>query len=423
MKHTSVHAQSGRGYQSHVWNSCGLSRMGGRKEDLGGDKVALVDNLRRDFPALRQVTYLNTGSFGALPVAAAEQMKETMAQQCTEGREFVCSKLAEVQRDIREQLTSLFHVDANSWALTDSTAQGANAVLWGLALVQGDEILVTDNQHPEFLLPVFVQKQRRGVVVRRVQISSQLDIMMEALEAAVTSRTRLLVCSQVSYLTGHRLPVEKIIQWAHGRGILVLLDGSQGAGAEDLGLRELNADFYTFPGHKWLCGPEGTGALYVRQELVSMVEPTFVGTASLRHQMDWTSDGFYLPSERSNRFEYSTANMAVWVGWQESLKYLRIQTGWEYIFTRTKGLSGSLLDRLLDLPHVRVVTPRDARVGLVSFQVTGFSAARVVEAARQRGIQMKLLAAHNMVRVSTGFYNTEEELERLVGFLQSPGNW
>ncbi len=385
--------------------------------------MALVDNLRRDFPVLRQATYLNTGSFGALPQAAAERMKETIVQQWAEGRELVHSGLAEVQRDIREQLAFLYHVEADSWALTDSTTHAMNAVLWGLPLVAGDEVLITDIEHPGTLLPVFAQKQRRGVVVRRVVDNSQPGKLIEMLDAVVTPRTRLVVCSQVSYLTGHRLPVEEIVQWAHGRGILALVDGSQGAGAEELRLRELDVDFYAFPGHKWLCGPEGTGALYVRNDLVSLLEPTYVGTASLRHRADWTKDGFYLPSERSNRFEHSTSDMMLWVGWRESLKYLRIQTGWDYVFTRTKGLSGILLDHLLDLPHVHVATPRDARVGLVSFQVTGFSAARVVEAARQRGIQLQLLAAHNMVRVSTGFYNIEEELERLTRFLQTPENW
>lgn len=382
--------------------------------------MAHVDNLRRHYPAVRQVTYLNTGTFGVLSDQTVDAMNQSLQWQLTEGRraEMYLPALNKVRDKVREQLGQLFDVDGRSFALTESTSQAINIVLWGLALQPGDEIIVTDVEHQGGLLPAFIQKQRRGVVVKTVVASKGGDILCAAVERAMTPRTRLLVCSHVSYATGHRLPIERLAEIAHRHHAHILVDGAQGAGAQPLSLHSSDVDFYALPGQKWLCGPDGTGALYVHPSVEAMLEPTYVGYPTLADANAYGFHGSFLSGHSVSRYEHTSVSLSNWVGFSESLKMLRVTVGWDYAFARIHGLSGYLIDKLLDLPRVKILTPRDARVGLVHFRVDGVTADQFVAEAKGRAIDIKAVYPTQSIRVSTGFYNTEDDIDRLVSVLR-----
>lgn len=384
--------------------------------------MAHADNLRRHFPAVRTVAYLNTGTFGPLPDSAITAMKAALDAQLQQGRfaHETHATFAQVRREIREQLAALFHVKPEHFALVDSTTHAMNIVLWGLPLDRGDEIIYTNVEHPGSLLPVYIQKQRRGVVLKRLDVSLSEDELISNLQALLTSRTRVIVVSHVSYQTGQRLPIEKIAQLAHREGAYCLVDGAQGAGAEPLSLGGSDIDFYAFPGQKWLCGPDGTGALYIAPRLLHVLDPTYVGASTLEEPHLYNFSGDYLGAETARRYEHTHASLVNWVGFLESLKFLRVRVGWDYAFTRIHGLSGSLLDQLLDVKDVRLVTPREARVGIVSFQVQGMAADRFVEEAKSRAIDIRYIRERDLVRVCCGFYNNENDLQRLVNLLKVP---
>lgn len=381
--------------------------------------MAHVDNLRRHFPAVRHVTYFNTGTCGALSDAAVEAMQTSLSRQLAEGRsaQGYYAQLMETQQKVREQLANLFHTEAECFALTDSATAGINTVLWGLSLASRDEIIVTDTEHPGVLLPVFIQKQRRQVGVKVMDGNLPPDLFIAALEANITPRTRVIVVSHVSFETGYRLPLERIAQVAKAHGVYLAVDGSQGAGSQGLDLAASGIDFYAFPGHKWLCGPDGTGALYVRKALWSVLDPSFVGEAGMGHAGGYERFGTFLAAPSAQRYEHSLAGLANWSGFLAGLEFLRVSVGWDYAFSRIHGLTGRLMDQLLDYQRVKVVTPRELRAGILSFQVEGLSAQTVVKEAKARSIDIEAVTDKNLVRISTGLYNTEEDLERLTHLL------
>jgi len=383
--------------------------------------VAHVDNLRRHFPAVRQVAYLNTGTFGVLPDAAVEAMHNALRWQLEEGRRAATylPELRKVRQAVREELAQLFHVSSRSFALTESTTQAVNIVLWGLALQPGDEVIVTDVEHEGGLLPAFIQKHRRGVVVKSVRASAGADELMAAVQQAITPRTRLILCSHVSYATGHRLPIERLAQLAHAHHALILVDGAQGAGAEALDLSASDIDFYALPGQKWLCGPDGTGALYVHANAEAVLEPTYVGYPTLAEANAYGLHGSFLSGPDVARYEHTQVSLANWVGFLESLHMLRVTVGWDYAITRIHGLSGYLMDKLLDVPRVHILTPREARAGFVHFRMEGVLADAFVAAAAERSVDVKAMHTTNAVRVSTGFYNTEDDIDRLLAVLHA----
>lgn len=381
--------------------------------------MAHVDNLRRHFPAVRHLAYFNTGTFGPLPDEAVHVMQGALNQQLAEGRSGAAyyPLLVETRQKIREQLSGLFRAPAECFALTEGTTEGMNLVLSGFPFAPFDEVIVTDTEHVGALLPVFAQK-RRQVVVKVVDGNLPPDQLLVAIEALMTRRTRLIVVSHVSYETGYRLPIERIAQLAHTYNAYLAVDGAQGAGAEELFLPESGVDFYAFPGQKWLCGPDATGALYVRKSLWSTLEPMFLGWAGMGSGNSVEPYGSYTLASDARRYEHANVGLVNWRGWLASLEFLRVSVGWDYAFSRIKGSSGRLMEQLLDLPRVRILTPRDVRAGLVSFQIDGVNAEAVVKEAHSRSIDIRSIPAKDLVRVSTGFYNTDEDLERLMNFLR-----
>lgn len=380
--------------------------------------MAHVDNVRRHFPAVRASTYLNTGTFGPIPDVTADKMKEWVELLTRDGRlQGYWQSLGQVQAAVVEQLAHLLRVPESTIALTDSTTHGMNIVLWGMSLQPGDEIVYSSTEHQGGILPVFAQKMRRNTTLKKFVVHRNPDETMASLKAALTRRTRLVVCSHVSYETGQVLPVERIAQQAHAAGALCLVDGAQGAGAEYLDLGVSHIDFYALPGQKWLCGPDGVGALYVRPEAQSLLEPTYVGGGTLHPAQPHTLEGYFLPQDTARRYEHAQAGLVNWAGWLESLKFTRVQVGWDYVFSRVQGLSGTLIEQLLDVAGIELLTPRESRAGIVSFRMQDVPAARIVHAAAERSVFVRSIDHLNVVRVSTGYYNSEDDIERLMSIL------
>lgn len=381
--------------------------------------MAHVDNVRRHFPAVRANTYLNTGTFGAIPDVAGDCMKNLLELQVQEGRlQGYFPQLSTVQDQVLGHLATLFRAPASSFALTESTTHGMNIVLWGLPFQPGDEVVYTGTEHQAGILPVFMQKQRRGIHVKKFDVHRSIEETLASLDRALTKRTRLVVCSHVSYETGQRLPIERLAKRAHEVGALLLVDGAQGAGAEFIDLPESGVDFYALPGQKWLCGLDGLGALYIKPQLRDELEQTYVGYPSLHAEHPHALYGYFLPGDTTRRYEHGQFGLTAWAGWLESLKFIRVQVGWDYAFSRIHGLSGHLLDMLLDIPNVEVVTPRESRAGIVSFRMNGVPSERIVRAAQERNIFVRSIAHKDLVRVSTGFYNAEDDVERLINLVR-----
>jgi L-cysteine/cystine lyase len=370
---------------------------------------------------VRDSTYLDTSTFGLLPESCVQVMKDTLTTELEKGRttDNYLAELTNVRQAVREQLAHLFHTSGDSFALIDGTTHGVNIVLGGMLFQPGDEVLITDTLHPCALLPILNQKRKQRICVTVASTREGLDTLCESVESLINHRTRLIVVSHVSSVTGLRLPIESLTKVAHQHGVWILIDGTQGAGVEPVSLREIGCDFYLFPGQKWLCAPDGTGALYVRKEILSVLEPAYIGIHTLQRSDSFSFAGDFTLSYNAARYEHSLTNLANWRGFLESIQMLRNVVGFDYAYTRINGLTRMVMDELFDLNDVEMVTPREHRGGMVHFRVRDRDCQSIAAELSLRQIIVKLVPETKTIRVSPHFYNSDDDILRLVHTLKS----
>ncbi|MGH2847157.1 MAG: aminotransferase class V-fold PLP-dependent enzyme, partial [Thermoleophilaceae bacterium] len=226
-----------------------------------------MDDLRAQFPVLERLAYLNAGSNGPVPARALAAVDRSLREQVDEGRGDRAHFVRNAERidHLRARVAALLGCEAAELALTGSTTDGVNAVLNALDIGPGDDVLTSDEEHPGVLAPLAALRERRGVSVRMASVAELAD--------AVRAETRLVACSHVSWRTGAVVDVPALA----ATEALVLLDGAQGLGAVPAQVAELGCDFYAASGQKWLCGPNGIGYLYAREDLARELPPPWPG--------------------------------------------------------------------------------------------------------------------------------------------------
>jgi selenocysteine lyase/cysteine desulfurase len=355
--------------------------------------------LRAAFPVLSRVAYLNAGSCGPLPLAAHEALVESSEQALAEGRAGAYfERTIELQARLRAVYAERVGADADDVALTTSTSDGIVRVLAGLDLREGDEVLTGDEEHPGLLGPLAAARAQRGIAVRAVPLAELPD--------AIGPRTKLVACSHVGWLRGDVVPSHL----AEAAGdVPVLLDGAQGAGAVPVDVGELGCAFYAAAGQKWLCGPIGTGLLYVApawRERLPAAGPTFVnlevpmaGLDAVPHAGARAYDASALPAELTAAALAAHRTIATF--------------GWPEAHERAAALAADLAGRLLGAG--RTVAPGRGRTTLVAWEDPEPQATRDRLAAA--GIVLRDLPGTPYLRASVGAWNDESDLERLLAAL------
>ena len=238
-----------------------------------------------------EIVYLNHGAFGACPRPVFDVYQEWQRELEREPVELFERRLRHELARVREALGAYVGAPANDLALVLNATAGMNAVLRSLPLAAGDEILTTEHEYGAIeLLLAFVAERTGARVVR----ASGVDA--DAIWAAATPRTRVLVASHVTSPTALVLPVEELCRRAREADVLSVVDGAHGPGQVPLDLERLGADFYAGNCHKWLCAPKGAGFLYARPERQPLVQPLVIGWGydesafALSHDWESTRD-------------------------------------------------------------------------------------------------------------------------------------
>ncbi|RME56796.1 MAG: aminotransferase class V-fold PLP-dependent enzyme, partial [Caldilineae bacterium] len=234
---------------------------------------------------------------------------------------------------------------------------------------------------------------------------------LEKVAAALSPRTRLLVISHVSWKSGIVAPVAELAELVHQRDGFLAVDGAQSAGAIPLDMQALGVDFYALPGQKWLCGPEGVGALYVRRDRLSDLQQTYVGYPSMRDGLAHDDSGNFLAASGAARYEVGTVYKPALVGMCAGLDWLA-SLGWDWIYSRVRAMTESCRARLSNIPGVTVTTGQDF-AGLTCFRIDGVEPAQAVTHLADRGVLIRSVSRPDLLRASTSFFNDEADLERL----------
>ena len=350
---------------------------------------------RAEFPVLERVAYLNAGTDGPVPRRAAEAAEERLRLELRAGRASLAhwQSLEEIKEEVRDRLAALLGCRAEEVALTHSTTDGINAVLSALELGPGDEVLTSDEEHPGLLAPLEAARRRRGFGVRTVPFA---EIGGELRES-----TRLVACSHVSWVSGRVVDAPALA----ASDAMVLLDGAQGLGAVASRVTELGCDFYAAAGQKWLCGPDGSGCLYVRADRAEALAPPWPNFECL------SDPGRPLELEvhgGGRRFDMGSVSGPLAAWWLAALRLLD-EAGWEWLLARGPALAAHF-SRLLEERRIEVV-PRGEST-LVSWRVEDPEAA--VERLAAEGYLVRHLPGRGLVRASVGAWSSEAELERLA---------
>ncbi len=353
-----------------------------------------VEAFRASFPVLSRAVYLNAGTNGPVPAASVAAMADRASLEAREGGAGAGSRhaLRELMDDARGRLARVFGADHEEIALTDSTTGGVNTILYAFPLRRGDEVITTDEEHPGVLAPLAAARRRVGIEIRVVPFDDIAN--------AAGPHTRLVVCSHVSWMTGAVAPVEQLAQLE----VPVLLDGAQGIGAVSVDVRELGCDFYAGSGQKWLCGPDGTGVLYVARQWLddlALPWPSYGSLGDPGRPMELVA------AEGARRFDLGIVPGSLCAGLIASLDTLE-HVGWQAIYSRGRSMARLARERL----SARVESVRGGHSTLVSWRTS--NSAGVVNRLRAAGIVVRDIPGEGLVRGSFGAWTSEEDIDRLV---------
>jgi L-cysteine/cystine lyase len=376
-----------------------------------------VEDLRKALPATSVGAYLNTGTAGPLPASAVEAMAVELASERDHPRSGPdhLARYLELQAAVRSSLAGVMGCDPSEVSVTRSTTEGVNAVTLGVPWQPGDEVVTTDLEHPGVLFPLYVARDRFGVVIRRAKVSGLDDRgVVEAVAQLLGPRTRLVSLSHVSFQTGQILPVREIAELTRAHGALLLVDGAQGLGALEVDVTDLGCDAYAASGQKWLLGPEGTGGLFCRRSALEMLRPI---AASYGTAAEFDTEG-YVPHRDGRRLEFGTANPVAFAGQLAALAFVTDHVGIARAARRAHALAGAAIARLEAVDGVRVLTPGDRHGTLVTFSVDGVDADVLVAELGRRSIFVRSIHERSAARLSAAFFTTADEIDALASAVE-----
>ena len=372
-----------------------------------------VERLRQQVPAVLGTGYLNAGTNGPLPLVARDAMAEAFGRELEIGR--IVPGVYEGgfarNRAVAATAAGMFGADPDEIALSHSTGEGMSAVLMDLRWEAGDEVVTTNLEHPCLLNPLALLAHRFGVVTRMADVGTGGGDVLGAIAAAIGPRTRMIALSHVMWSTGAVVPLAEIAALAREHRLFLLVDGAQSAGQIPIDLHRLGVDAYAMPGQKWLCGPEATGFLYVRRDRFADVAPTFLRYAT------FDTSGYLIPNPTAARYEIGEFFGPAIETQQAALTWLRDEVGLEWAYARIAELGRRCHAGLSRVPHLIVLTPPDRMAGLVNLSTPLMRPQELVAALFARGLTIRYVDSRPCpvtARVATGWWNTEEEIDRLV---------
>jgi L-cysteine/cystine lyase len=377
------------------------------------DKLAAV---RAALPSLSAAIQLNTGSAGPIPAEVAAAMAELELYERDFGRAQYEYYLDSLQRmdEARAGVAAVLGGELDEVAITHAATDGMNLGTWSIDWRAGGRAVTTCHEHAGGVGPLYSICDRFGVDLGFAEFSGDAsdDEILDRFDALITPETKLVSLSHVLWTTGLVMPVARIAALAHERGALVLVDGAQAAGAIPVNVRDLGADMYAIPAQKWLLGPEGLGALWVRRELMDTVGLSFAGFFSFA---SYDSRGNRALQPDARRFQVTNYHRPSVLGMARAIGWLTMFVGLDFVYRRGAEMAHRAADLLDAIDGVTLLTPRDRMAGLVSFRIRGWEPqAAMDELVARTFCIVRTLPPIDALRISLGFWATEDELERFL---------
>lgn len=369
--------------------------------------------VRGHFNIVDGLTFMNNGTYGPTPrvvVEAQARYERALAEDPTnnywnEGRDAV-----------RARMATFVGVTADEIALTRSTSEGMNIFIRGLDWKAGDEVVFCTHEHGGGIQPLQHIEARYGVKLVRVEVPSppeSVDQIVRIYERAMTARTRLIMVSHATYVTGLLTPIKELADLAHAKGALISVDGAHPLGMLDLDLAATGIDHYAAAGQKWLLAGTGTGVCFVKRAVQDRIWP-LMGYADPKTASDPKAAAY-----GARKYELGgQRNVPSFMAMAEAMDFHEA-IGKKNIEARVRSLSTKLRTGLKAIPGVKLWTSENPRfaAGLTLFSVRDIPMENVVKAIYDYNrVWIRTMATGNLngVRAATHLYNMPEEVDRLL---------
>jgi len=376
------------------------------------DTEAFWAKVRSQFPLDPELTFLNNGTLGPAPgfvVETREHYNQLLARDPCD-----CFRMKELA-EVRAALASALHAAEGEITITHSTTEGMNIFAHGLDWKPGDEVIMGDQEHFAAFEPYQALAQRFGIKVVTVKLpvpAVEVDQVVAAYAKAFTPRTRVLVVSHVSYVSGLVAPLRELADLAHSHGALVSVDGAQSFGVLPVDVAATGIDHFAASGQKWLLAGTGTGVSYIRKELQPKIWPLF------------GYDDPVKPNSPSPRYERSgQLGIPAASGIAAALQF-RNAVGPDLIEARARRLGAQVRQAVLAIPGAKLISSVNSSLSanINVFTLPNLAPDKVATAlSEQQRIVIRALSHGdiNALRVSTHFYNSSAQVDRLFSILSS----
>jgi cysteine desulfurase/selenocysteine lyase len=395
-----------------------------------------VMRIRQDFPILstevygKPLVYLDNAASAQKPRQVVDRMVHATYHEYANvhrGLHYLANAATDAYEAARESVRGFLNAESiDNIVFTKSATESINLVAssFGQAFIkEGDEIVLSIMEHHANIVPWHFLRERKGAVLKWVDIDDDGNFLLDEFEKALTDKTKIVAITHMSNMLGTVTPIKEIVKIAHARGIPVLVDGSQGAVHLDVDVQDLDVDFYAMTGHK-LYGPTGVGVLYGKKEWLDRLPP-FLGGGEMIEEVTMDRVTYNDPP---HRFEAGTPPIIQAVGLGAALDYMRA-IGRDKIHAHEKAISDYAHDALSRMNSIRIFGRAKDKGAIIAFEMKNAHAHDVATVIDRSGIAVRagthcarpLLTRFGVTstcRASFALYNTFEEVDKFAEALR-----
>jgi selenocysteine lyase/cysteine desulfurase len=384
----------------------------------GSDKNNLSwSEIRKNFLLAKDKYYFNTAGLGPSPNLVIDQMyksTKSLATSALSGHDLMPA--------IHNKIGAFLNTSADQIALTRNATEGMNIIAQSLSLKAGDEILLTKHEHIGGSAPWIALQKEIGVKIKLVELDLTGKDNLQIIKDNVTDKTKVVSFSHITCTTGLCLPAKEIAAFCRKRGIYSCVDGAQAIGMIAIDLKDINPDFYTCSGHKWLFGPTGTGILYVNKNLLPKINPVFAGAYTDR-KFDLNTLTLEYIKDNAQRAEYGTRNISSAVGLASAIDFIS-EIGIKKVEARGKELAKHFISEIEQQKDVEILTSKNSKysASIISIRVNGKNNISIRnELSRNHRIHIRTVHENeiNGLRISFAIFNSIEEVNLLINALKT----
>lgn len=380
-----------------------------------------LDRLRADTPGCSRVLHFNNAGASLMPEPVLAAQLDHLRLEARIGGYEAAAAAADRLRDTRHALADLLGGKPEEIAVVENATRAWGAAFYGMRFKPGDRILTARAAYASNHIAMLQVAHRTGARIDVAPDDPTGQVDVDALAKLITPKTRLIAITHIPTNGGLINPAEDVGKVARQHGIPFLLDACQSAGQMPLEVAALGCDMLSGTGRKFLRGPRGTGFLWVRQSMISQLDPPFLDL----HAADWVAPDHYQAHPDGRRFETWEGNVAGQVGLGVAVRYA-LEVGLDAIAGRVQTLAASLREALAAIPGVVVRDKGHRKSGIVTFTHPRREAGHLKAELLQQGINTSVVdpsstlldatdrSLPDMVRASVHYYNLEEEVTRFA---------